>query len=93
MPGFNEVVQMAWNERVNHTDPYQIIFHKLKKMAIRLSEWSRGLFSKAKIHLQSALLVILRLDIAQEDRPLSPEERDLRARVKRRVITLAVIER
>lgn len=93
MPGFNEVVQMAWNERVDHTDPYQIIFHKLKKTAIRLSEWSRGLFSKAKIHLQAALLVILRLDIAQEDRPLSPEERDLRARLKRRVIALAVIER
>ena len=60
---------------------------------MRLSEWSRGLFSKAKVHLHAALLVILRLDIAQESRLLSPEERDLRARLKRRVISLAVLEK
>jgi len=93
MPGFNEVVQKAWNERVDHTEPYQILYHKLKKTALRLLEWSRGLFSKAKIHHQAALLVILRLDIAQEDRLLSTEELELRARLKRRVIALAVLER
>lgn len=62
-------------------------------MALRLPEWNRGLFSKAKVHYQAALLVILRLDIAQEDRLLSIEEFDLRSRLKRRVITLAVLER
>ena len=77
MPGFNAVVQKAWNGRVEHTEPYQILHHKLKKTGLRLSEWSRGLFSKAKIHLQAALLVILRLDIAQEDRLLSTEELEL----------------
>uniref|UniRef100_A0A8R7PIX2 Uncharacterized protein n=1 Tax=Triticum urartu TaxID=4572 RepID=A0A8R7PIX2_TRIUA len=59
----------------------------------RLSEWSRGLFSKAKIHLHAALLVILRLDQAQEVRTLSDEESDLRTKLKRRVVSLAVIER
>ena len=48
---------------------------------------------KAKVHLHAALLVILRLDIAQENRQLSPDERDLRARLKRRVISLAALER
>ena len=93
MPGFEEVVQKAWNERIDHTEPYQALYHKLKKTALRRSEWSRGLFSKAKIHYQAALLVILRLDIAQENRLLSADELELRARLKRRVIALAVLER
>ena len=66
MPGFMEVVKKAWIEPLEHVEPYQVLFHKLKKVALRLSEWSRGLFSKAKVHLHAALLVILRLDIAQE---------------------------
>ena len=93
MPGFMEVVNKAWNEPLEHSEPYQVLFHKLKKVALRLSEWSRGLFSKAKIHLQAALLVILHLDIAQEGRILSADERELRARLKRRVIALSVLER
>lgn len=80
MPGFSDVVQKAWNERVDHTDPYIILFHKLKKTALHLSEWSRCLFLKAKVHLQAALLAILRLDIAQEERQLSPEELGLDSR-------------
>ena len=35
--------------------------------------------------------MILHLDIAQEERQLSPEEHDLRARLKRRVISLVVL--
>lgn len=37
--------------------------------------------------------MILHLDIAHESRTLSPEERDLCARLKRRVVSLAVLER
>ena len=87
------MVQKAWDEHVGHTEPYQVLHHRLKKTAIRLSEWSKKLFSKAKIQLHAALLVILCLDIAQEERILSPEECDLRSRLKRRVISLAVLER
>lgn len=93
MPDFFEVVEKAWNEPSNHTEPYHVLHHKLKKTALRLSEWSRGLFSKAKIHLHAALLVILRLDQAQEVRTLSDEESDLWTKLKWRVVSLAVIER
>lgn len=93
LPGFHEVVQKARAERVPHTEPYLILHHRLKKTALRLSEWSKKLFSKAKILFHAALLVILRLDIAQEERSLSPEELDLCARLKRRVISLAVLQR
>jgi hypothetical protein len=58
-----------------------------------LAKWSRGLFSNTKGLLQAALLVILQLDIAQENRILSPDERDVRASLKRRVISLAIMER
>ena len=40
-----------------------------------------------------ALEFILRLDLAQEQRELSPEERDLRKRLKRRIISLAVLKK
>jgi hypothetical protein len=43
--------------------------------------------------LHAALLVILHLDIAQESRTLSFDEQDLRASLKRRVISLAILER
>ena len=51
------------------------------------------MFSKAKIHLHAAHMVILRLNIAQEERTLSVEELDLRSRLKRRVISLVVLQR
>jgi len=44
-----------------------------------------------KLHM--ALEVILRLDVAHENRSLSPAELDLRAKLKKRVLGLAVIER
>jgi hypothetical protein len=43
--------------------------------------------------MHAALLVILHLDLAQEARILNAQERDLRAKLKRKVIALAVIER
>ena len=82
LPGFAEVIQTAWNEHMPHSEPYQVLHHKLRKTALRLSEWSRKMFSKANVQLHAALLVILRLDIAQETRLLSPAESDLRARLK-----------
>jgi hypothetical protein len=43
--------------------------------------------------VHAALLIILHLDLAQENRRLSVGERDLRARLKRKVIALAMVER
>jgi hypothetical protein len=55
--------------------------------------WSRKLFSNTKVLVHAALLVIMHLDLAQENRSLSASERVLRARLKRKVIALAVVER
>jgi hypothetical protein len=76
-----------------HEETYQNLFHKLKNTSRDLAKWSRGLFSNTKVLLHVALLVILQLEIAQENRILSPDERELRAGLKRRVISLAILER
>lgn len=47
----------------DHIEPYQVLYHKLKKIGLHLSKWSRGMFSKAKFHLHATRLVILHLDI------------------------------
>ena len=93
MPGFQQVILEAWNKPSQHHDPFLRLFHKLKKTSQKLRVWSRTLFSNAKVQLHMALEIILRLDEAQDVRILSPEEADLRKRLKRRVVGLAVLER
>jgi hypothetical protein len=88
-----DVVTQAWNAPLTHVEPCHILFHKLRRTARALSAWSRRLFSNTKIVLHAALLVILHLDMAQENRMLIVNERDLRARLKRKVVALAIIER
>jgi hypothetical protein len=70
LPGFNDDVHMAWNEPSNHMEPYNIMFHKLQQTSKELKKWIRGLFTRTKIFLHVALLLILHLDIAQEKRML-----------------------
>jgi mannosylglycoprotein endo-beta-mannosidase len=93
MPGFSDTVQKAWAEPTGHVDPYHILHSKLTTTGKRLKLWSKGLFSTAKIQLHMALHVILHLDRAMDSRLLSPEETDIRTRLKRRIIGLAALER
>ena len=83
MPNFKKTVQDAWNERVPHVEPCQILFHKLKRASQRLRTWSKKIFSNHKVQLPMALEIILSLDLAQESRTLSSEERDLRSKLKK----------
>jgi mannosylglycoprotein endo-beta-mannosidase len=88
-----EVVQRAWEVHVPHWEPCQALFSKLHNTAKHLSKWSRSIFSNAKVMLHAALLVILHLDLAQENRLLSTDEINFRAQLKRRAMALAVVER
>jgi hypothetical protein len=92
MSGFHHAVNEAWSEEVPHTEPCHVLFHKLKRLGLKLRKWSYTFFSNAKLHLHMTLHVILCLDVAQENRALSLEELDLCKRLKRRVISLAVLE-
>ena len=70
-----------------------VINHRLKTTMKRLQSWSKGLFSGHKQQLIMALDVILHLDVAQESRVLTNEERCLRSSLKRRDVGLAMLKR
>jgi hypothetical protein len=93
VPGFLDVVSLAWNKPSFHLEPCQRLFHKMRVTAKCLTGWSRRLFSNTKVLLHAALLVILHLDLAQERRALSANETLIRTRLKRKVIALSVVER
>jgi hypothetical protein len=92
MSRFKDIVDEAWNGHFNHIESCQLLFNKLKKTGLCLRQWRKSLFSKAKLDIL-ALESILRLDVAQERRALSIEERDITQRLKRRIIGLAALER
>ena len=59
IPGFTDVDQKAWAEPTPRVDPYHVLHHKSRKTGTRQIEWSMRLFSKSKVHLHAALLIIL----------------------------------
>jgi hypothetical protein len=90
--GFREVVQEAWSKpQVGST--HTVLSKKLVETARALRNWSKPLFSNARLQLHIVNEVILRLDIAQEDRQLSEEEILLRQELKTRVLGFAAFER
>jgi hypothetical protein len=93
LPRFQEVVKQAWSQPTRHTEPFHRLGHKLFITGKALKEWSRTLISDARMKLHMAQEVILRLDTAQEHRPLSDAEFHLRAKLKRRILGWAVIKK
>jgi hypothetical protein len=57
------------------------------------AQWSKKLFRNARMELHMANKIIHRLDMAQDDHQLSPEEVLLRRDLKIRVMGLAAVER
>ena len=92
-PGFLEAVQSAWDRPVRGTSPLMFLHNKLLNTSQALRQWSRSLFSQARLQLSLANEVILRLDIAQESRPLTNSEASLLRDLKHQVLGWAAIER
>jgi hypothetical protein len=88
-----KVVQQAWSAPIVHVEPCQRLFHKLRYAGKALTKWGRKLFSNTKVMMHAALLVILHFDKADENWQLSMGEIDIRDRLKKKAIALAVIER
>lgn len=61
--GFREVVQSAWTKPQTGS-ANTVLSKKLAETARALREWSKPLFSNARLQLHIANEVILRLDIA-----------------------------
>ena len=93
LPGFKDVVRTAWDTPTDHHEPFHVLCHKLHSTSQKLKAWSKEINSDAKKLFFMAQEIILRLDIAQENRSLTAAELLLRAKLKKRILGLAVIER
>jgi hypothetical protein len=58
--------------------PLNVLFFKLQRTSLWLKQWSKRLFVSARAELHMANEIILQLGMAQDTRPLSPEELQLR---------------
>lgn len=63
-----------------------ILHNRLQNTARALKKWSKSLFSEARLQMQMANEVILRLDIAQESRMLSKTESELHRQLKQQLL-------
>ncbi|KAM0825513.1 hypothetical protein ACQ4PT_069506 [Festuca glaucescens] len=78
MQGFKETVAEAWNKNISATDPIRRVHIKLARTAKALKRWQRQCIGDLRIQIATAKEIILRMDQAEEARPLSDEERALR---------------
>ena len=93
LPGFKDVVRTAWDTTTDHHEPFHVLCHKLHSTSQKLKAWSKEINSDAKKLFFMAQEIILRLHIAEENRSLTAAELLLRAKLKIRILGLAVIER
>lgn len=93
LDGFEEVVGSAWSVIDGDPNPYRRLVAKLKCTARQLMSWADKKVGSIKLQLMTARVIIYRLDVAMESRQLSPDERGLRALLKRTYLGLASLER
>jgi hypothetical protein len=93
VPGFMDVVKDVWQCNIPGISPLNILYYKLKNMAMALKAWSRELFANARLELHMANDVIQRLDEAQNMRHLTQDEFQLQKDLNARVLGLAAVER
>jgi hypothetical protein len=83
----------VWSKPTQHHKPFHRLYYKLQSTARTLRGWSSRLVPDSKLSMHMAMEVLLRLDLAQENRRLSDFESSLRSRLKMRILGYAVIER
>jgi len=93
MDGFQEVVQAEWGKPVNTTLPIKRFHIKMARLAKRLKKWCKEKKGNTRLQLAITKEILLQLEMAQESRPLSIPELELRKRLKARSTGLAVIEK
>jgi hypothetical protein len=76
-----------------HSDPLKRLDYKIRKVGRDLQRWRAKRVGSIRDQILVANEVILRLDAAQDWRPLSPVVIELRRGLKRRLLGLASLER
>jgi exonuclease III len=90
---FLSVVQSAWEKPIRSQNAIRILHTKLCRTAKALKKWSKEQTRWAKLLSAIADDVIFNLDVVQEDRPLTSDERDLRSLLKNKLLGIAAIDR
>jgi hypothetical protein len=93
MDGFKEAVQAAWNAYHRASDPCKTLDRKLRAVARALRSWRDTSIGSIRLRLAAARAIIVEFDTAQEFRPLSVQERDLRRELQHAVLGLASLSR
>ena len=93
MERFQETVQEAWNKPVNSTLLLKRLHIKLAHVVKGIKRWCREKIGDTRPQLALAKEILLRLEVAQELRALTPVELELRRRLKSRYLGLAAIEK
>ena len=86
-------MQRTWAKEVRSGDPIRVLHTKLSRTAKALKAWNKQRTRWTVFVLALANDVIFSLDLAQEERELSTEERQLRARLKAKLLGLAAVDR
>jgi hypothetical protein len=91
LPGFLEVVQIAWSKEVLVVNPFLRLHIQQTSKALR--QWARRLIGNNKVLLCAAAKLIGILDVVQEFRHLSISEIQLRKDLKARFLGLTAVEK
>ena len=71
LEGFEEVVRASWDSAGAPADPLEKIDFKLRRLARELQSWSQKFVGNIRDKILMANEIILRLEVAQENRQLS----------------------
>jgi hypothetical protein len=93
VPGFSEVVTRAWASTVEGVDPFRLLDHKFRNVAVELRRWSNARIGSIRLQLAVAHEVIFRFDGEQEKRVLHDWELTMYNALKLRVLGLASLLR
>lgn len=93
MPGFQETVAEAWTKPLQETDALRKIHIKLARTARALKKLQKENIGNIKLQTTVAKEIILRLDVAEEERQLTQEELQFRKRIKLKHQGLIAIEK
>ncbi len=75
------------------TDAIKRLHTKLSRTAKALRIWNKSRVRGTKLRTEIASELIFRLDLAQEERNLSPEELTFRRFLKQKLLGLAALDR
>ncbi|XP_071685441.1 uncharacterized protein [Lolium perenne] len=91
--GFLDIVKKSWTKPVSSNDAVRKLHTKLSRTAAGLKKWYKNLQKETRLQEDIANEVIFQLDLAQEERELSADERLLRRFLKARLLGIAAVER